>query len=184
MLDTVKTDIAKALTVGGWMSPGELTWLAKMASESDKIVEFGSFHGRSTRALGDNIRENGKVWAVDPWNGDYPDESGSALDMVNTYVYPYFRANLLDLIHNGTVIPVRGYSYSFVLPFKVDMVFIDGDHRYNTVNRDIDTALHLLRPGGILAGHDYGHPLWTGVKKAVDERFDVDTEESIWFTRK
>jgi len=175
-------DISKALSIGGWMSRRELLWLASEAQECNKIVEFGSFHGRSTRALGDNIKEDGKVWAVDPWNGDYPDESGTALGEINTYVYPYFRANLLDLITVGRVIPIRGFSFSFYLPFQVDMVFIDGDHRYETVLRDIDRACGLAKSGGIVCGHDYGHPLWPGVKKAVDEKFgDVGIEETIWW---
>jgi predicted O-methyltransferase YrrM len=176
--------ISKALNIGGWMSTGELLWLATQARKFRTIVEFGSLHGRSTRALADNICEDGKIWAVDPWGNDYIAEDGTNVK-INTYVYPYFLNNLVDHIEADRVIPVRGFSYSFSLPHTVDMVFIDGDHRYETVVRDIKKALELVRPGGIISGHDYDHPGWPGVKKAVDEFFgEVELKESIWHTVK
>ena len=35
-----------------------------------------------------------------------------------------------------------------------DFVFIDGDHRYESVRRDIQAWLPKVRPGGIMGGHD------------------------------
>lgn len=166
------------LSIRGWMSPSELLWLAQQATSHNLIVEFGSFCGRSTRALADNCK--GRVWAVDPWAGFYPNEAGRQMDGVNTYVYPEFCRNLADHIKSGRVVPYRGFSQSFRLPYQVDMVFIDGDHRYETVLKDIDKAFELVRPGGIIAGHDY---YWDGVRQAVSEKVGkVDTEETIWYT--
>lgn len=175
-----QVDIEKAKSIGGWMSERELTWLATTAKRCDLIVEFGSFHGRSTRALADNTE--GAVWAVDPWNGDYKTEEGDVMQQVDTYCMPYFKKNLADHIAAKRVFPVRAFSYKFELPFKVDMVFIDGDHRYETVKKDIKRALSLLKPGGIISGHDYDHPTWPGVKKAVHELLGVvNLEETIWW---
>lgn len=178
--------IDKALGIAGWMSPGELLWLASKAMECQYIVEFGSYHGRSTRALADNIPENGKVWAIDPWNGDYYfDNTENKLELVNTYVLPLFRRNLRDHIYTGRVEAIRGWSYNFNPPHLVDMVFIDGDHRPETVIRDIDKALSILKPNGIISGHDYGHPMWPGVKEIVDSKLGkIKVEETIWHTRK
>lgn len=162
------------------MSEAELVWLATQARQRDLIVEFGSLHGRSTRALADN--NNGVIWAVDPWSGSYLTESGSEVANLNTFVMPYFIRNLRDHIDTGRVIPVRDYSYNFNSPFLVDMVFLDGDHRYKTVVRDIEKAFEMLKPNGLICGHDYGHPLWPGVKKAVDELVkDFKLEGQIWF---
>lgn len=172
-------DISKAQQIAGWMSDGELLWLAQQASQSKTIVEFGSFHGRSTRALGDHCI-NGRVWAVDPWNGEYPTVRGDVAATVNTFVYPQFCRNLQDLIASGRVVPHRGFSWSFHLPYQVDMVFIDGDHRYEIVLKDIDRALELVKPGGIISGHDY---TWPTVKQAVSEKFGTVMEhETIWWT--
>lgn len=178
-------DISKALKISGWMSEGELLWLALMAQNNKYIVEYGSLQGRSTRAMADNIPSDGKVFAVDPWNGDYYiDYTGDTLNQVNTYVLPIFKKNLRDHIDAGRVIPCRGFSYSFLPPHPVDMVFIDGDHRPETVLRDIQQAIKSLAPDGIISGHDYNHPMWPGVKEVVDSQFpNVNVIESIWWTR-
>lgn len=178
MPSVVSPNISKALAIGGYMSEQELVWLATQARFHKVIVEFGCFHGRSTRALADN--NEGTIWAVDPWNGEYNYEDGSPVNM-NTYVMPYFIHNLHDHIVAGHVVPVRKFSYQFSLPDKVDMVFIDGDHRYNTVVKDIKKAYELLREGGLICGHDYGFEGWPGVKQAVDEYVgEVQIEGSIW----
>ena len=176
-------DISKALAIGGWMSERELLWLATQASQRSLIVEFGSLHGRSSRALADNMRP-GKLWCVDPWAGEYYQEDGTPVPL-STYVMPYFVQNMQDHIDEGRVIPFRQFSYRFSLPFKVDMVFIDGDHRYETVVKDIKKAYELLKHGGLICGHDYGHPAWPGVKQAVTEWVGpVGVEQTIWFALK
>jgi predicted O-methyltransferase YrrM len=177
-------DISKALQIGGWMSEKELTWLAKTVENCKTIVEFGCYHGRSTRALADNSPPDAKVWAVDPWNGDYKTEEGHLVKAVDSYCLPYFKRNLQDHIDSGKVIVSRGFSYNFESSYAMDFIFIDGDHRYGTVVKDIKKALELVSNNGIIAGHDYGHPDWTGVKKAVDEFFDhVEIEDTIWSVR-
>lgn len=58
--------------------------------------------------------------------------------------------------------------------FAFDAIFIDADHRYEAVKRDIETYWPLVAPGGILIGDDYNtkaermRSFW-GVKKAADE---------------
>jgi len=177
----------KALAISGWMSIRELTWLANVARSCKCIVEFGSYLGRSTRALADNAPDDAKIYTVDPWNGPYKLEDGNDLEVVNTYVMPQFVTNLQEHVLSGKVIPIRNFSYNFDLPNHefADMVFIDGDHRYSTVIKDINKAMWLLKPNGIICGHDYAFSTWPGVKKAVDELLtNVTVEDTIWWTRK
>lgn len=54
-------------------------------------------------------------------------------------------------------------------PESFDFVFIDGDHSYNGVKKDLQAYYPLVRPGGLFSGHDYGHRRFIGVKRAVDE---------------
>lgn len=56
---------------------------------------------------------------------------------------------------------------------SLDLVFIDGDHSYDGVRKDIAAWKSKVRPGGFLAGHDYkpsgcGH-YGQNVGRAVDE---------------
>ncbi len=176
-----QVDISKALSIGGWMSKNELTWLANQAEKRKLIVEFGSFHGRSTRALADN-NFDGRIWAVDIWNvGQINNDLGQS---ISTYSLPYFLNNLKDHIETGHVIPIRNFSSNFTLPFKVDMVFIDADHTYEGCRKDILQAMKLLKPNGLLCGHDYGD-VWPEVRKVVDRFFpDVELMDTIWYTTK
>jgi len=68
----------------------------------------------------------------------------------------------------------------------LDFAFIDADHSRAGVERDIAAWLPLIRPGGWIGGHDYGHPLFPGVREAVDaafgERVETDADRT-WFVR-
>lgn len=61
---------------------------------------------------------------------------------------------------------------------KLDFVFIDGPHTYKNVRNDLDLWVPRLRPGGIVAGHDFtcAHPplLWAVIEYRMME---TDGEE-------
>jgi predicted O-methyltransferase YrrM len=63
----------------------------------------------------------------------------------------------------------------------VDFVFIDADHEYDSVVKDINAWLPKIKQGGIISGHDYFNPC--GVKKAVDEKFgnEVKFNGPCWY---
>ncbi len=52
-----------------------------------------------------------------------------------------------------------------------DWIYVDGDHLYESVRADLELFEPKVRPGGIIAGDDYGTPGWweDGVTRAVDE---------------
>ena len=52
---------------------------------------------------------------------------------------------------------------------SLDFVVIDAEHGYESVVADISAWLPKLKQGGVLFGHDYGHPRFPGVKRAFDK---------------
>lgn len=62
-----------------------------------------------------------------------------------------------------------------VLPASADFVYIDARHDYPSVLDDLGQWYDKVRPGGVLAGHDYVDGTFPegvfGVKSAVDEFF-------------
>ncbi len=56
---------------------------------------------------------------------------------------------------------------------SLDFVFIDGDHSYTGVSKDIKLWKSKVKKGGFLGFHDYAHPRLPGVKKALDEAFNI-----------
>jgi hypothetical protein len=67
------------------------------------------------------------------------------------------------------------------------MVFLDADHSYEGVKEDWFEWRPKVKPGGWLAGHDYGDKRF-GVKQAVDEslafwhKLELDVDLT-WFVR-
>jgi len=45
-------------------------------------------------------------------------------------------------------------------------IYIDGNHSYKFVKKDIEVAMKLVRSGGVIGGHDYNKG---GVRRAVNE---------------
>mmetsp|Transcript_174103 Transcript_174103/g.558234 ORF Transcript_174103/g.558234 Transcript_174103/m.558234 type:complete len:453 (-) Transcript_174103:8-1366(-) len=50
---------------------------------------------------------------------------------------------------------------------SLDLVFIDGDHSHEAVLEDLRLWRPLVRPGGLLAGHDLFNPAFDGVLSAL-----------------
>lgn len=175
--------IDNALKIDGWMSPVDLTFLADVAVRSRTIIEVGCYKGRSTRVLADNCK--GVVYAVDPWPELYYSNEDKAIFRIGNNVYEQFVENVKLQCKN--VIIFRGTLDQFIYPDEVDFIFLDGDHRYEYVKKDIENALKLLKKGGVLAGHDYKYVEWPGVRQAVNERFSSyvsTTEDQIWWITK
>ena len=52
---------------------------------------------------------------------------------------------------------------------KIDFVFLDGGHEYNTVKNDLDNCIEVIEKGGTVLCDDYNLGSAPGVKKAIDE---------------
>lgn len=174
-------DVMRAMATEGWVNSSDLEWLARAAMGSRRIVEVGTYKGRSTRAMADNTL--GRVVAIDDFFTGGEDEYRVARDFM-----PETRANLNDLVDCGKVTLVR-QPHSSPWPLSgwdPDMVFLDGAHDYATVCDHVLRARGWLKAGGLLCGHDYmnGHQ---GVDKAVMELcpgYDFNPGGSIWWWRK
>jgi len=67
---------------------------------------------------------------------------------------------------------------------SLDFVFIDADHRYEAVIKDLAAWVPKLKSGGILCGHDIH---LVGVRKAIDEkllRYEDAGVDYVWFCKK
>jgi hypothetical protein len=109
---------------------------------------------------------------VDPWleNPDDPitirtsvlDAKNEAVRRANAYWNRTTVAETTSL-QAAAEAAVRAYKYNFV--------FIDACHQYQYVREDVRAWYPLVRPGGILCGHDYrgNRPKKWGVVEAVNE---------------
>jgi predicted O-methyltransferase YrrM len=98
-------------------------------------------------------------------------------------LYQKFKSNMARL--DGLYKEHRMTTNEAVHLFKdesLDGVFIDADHSYEAVKKDIADWIPKIRRGGILAGHDYIQT-FGGVVQAVNESFpnmDFMVGEQCW----
>ena len=52
---------------------------------------------------------------------------------------------------------------------KVDFVFLDGGHHYDTVKNDLENCTEVIKNNGVVLCDDYNLGSALGVKKAIDE---------------
>lgn len=134
--------------VEGWLSFREGEQLRKLAAGKD-VLELGSWKGRSTVALAGVARS---VVAVDSFAGD--EHTGPA-DTHLEFLQNLVAAGVRDRVE---VWMGRIEDFADHLPSaSFDLVFIDGTHTAEAVERDTKLALRCVRPGGFVAWHDWNY---------------------------
>lgn len=193
-----KRNIEKAKKCDGYMADTELQWLAEAAYKANIIIEVGSWHGKSSRAIADNMKLGSILYCVDHWLGsavERDNNHASAAMNDGDHAFMEFCDNLGDHIMNGRVIPVRMHASNALQFFKkqgikANMIFVDAGHTYEEVKEDLKWE-EALADDGVFCGHDYKHPsgVWEGVGRAVDEKFGVNNvtcpfDTHIWVVNK
>jgi Methyltransferase domain len=179
------------------------------ASQGGILVEVGVAFGRSLAFLASECIRQGRrdvrILAVDPWVDDWtqphgwtqtdrPSWGGEHAEWARAKGGPFsaftemMRTHAPEELERTTVLRCMGWQAAFVaatMQGSIDFVFIDGDHRYEGVKKDIDAWYPIVRSGGVIAGHDYTHE-FPGVLQAVKECFPrgVETKGTSWIVRK
>jgi hypothetical protein len=172
-----------------------------------RFLEVGSWCGHSSAILGLVARQRGGLlFCVDWWRGN--DGTPLADLAAQQDIFALFWQRILREGLEDVVVPIRGRSESVaevLRPASFDLIFLDGDHRYEGMRRDVASFSPLVRPeGGILCGHDCEGRLsdfdadfleahkdadcheavHCGVVRAVGEAFaDYSLNHSIWSVR-
>jgi len=153
----------------------ELKYLAELASKSASIAEVGSWRGRSACAFAENT--TGTVYCTDTWQDDaygavFPGDAPDLCQRPN-WLWDEFKHNTSPY---ANIVPFRmtslqGAAEATRLGLTFDVVFVDAGHNYEDVIGDINAWRPLLRPDGVLCGHDLypDGPHHPGVLRAVNE---------------
>lgn len=133
-----------------------------------------------------------KLYSVDPYIV-YGDPTNADILDANTMEIFYTRvANRLGAFAERSEL-IRDFSDNAAARFEdnqLDFVFIDANHTYEFVKKDIEVWYAKVRSGGLICGDDYAtaHP---GVKQAVDEYFGMrgltvlfECNNRIWYVQK
>jgi len=155
--------------------------------DGDHFVEIGAWLGRSASFMATEIKNSGKKIkfdVIDTWKGsnefyhnDYIEKHGS--------VYENFLKNIDTL--KEFINPIVECSYiapKYYEDSTLDFVYIDADHGYETVKKDILSWYPKVKMGGIIAGHDYYNSdhVIRAVKDTIGD--DITTNRLSWIHRK
>ena len=116
------------------------------------FVELGVHRGESYFAFCQSVQENGlatKCYGIDTWRGDihaglYGPEIGNEVAAYN-YTYSRF-SHLMAMTFKEAVGEFADGS--------IDLLHIDGAHRYEDVKGDFETWLPKLSKNGVILFHD------------------------------
>jgi len=155
--DATLRDIAD---VNGWLSDEQALRLwarAHALTPPARIVEIGSFQGRSTIVLARSAPEGVEIVAIDPHAGNDrgPQEiEGFAEEAANDNLV--FEANLTKAGVRDRVRHVRKMSHDAHgdVHGAIDLLYIDGAHRFRPAKDDIVQWGSRVRAGGTMLIHD------------------------------
>jgi SAM-dependent methyltransferase len=157
---TFETTLAEVAGVEGWMTDDQARRLWTAAGRvppGRTIVEIGSFRGRSTIVLARGARDGAEVVAIDPHGGGDRGPNESAPDAGRGEEdYQVFHANLHRAGVQDRVRHVRRPSQQAfdAVPTAVDLLYVDGAHRFGPARDDITRWGERVSTGGTMLIHD------------------------------
>lgn len=138
------------------------------------FVEIGNWLGRSTVMMGQLIKRSGKnikLYAIDNGLGCSEAHIQQQIQDAGGNISRFLRQNLQQHGVADVVTSIVSDSVRSTRLFKdgeVDFVFIDGDHAFRSVRRDVAAWWPKVKEGGVISGHDYEK---LPVRVAVDTFF-------------
>lgn len=182
--------------IPGWFNYSETyDIIVDQIKDDGKIVEIGSFLGRSTHYLATALynagKENVKIYSVDTFTGS---SEHASLNIPKDFSST-FKQNLEFFIEKGMVVVCQGRSDDprILEQFEeatIDYIMVDGAHEYEPVMDDIRNWWPKLKPDGVMFGDDYK---LASVEEAVNvtlsnmmiEGLGVNmSHEQTWYTGK
>jgi hypothetical protein len=167
--------------IKGWGS--ETTVFRRLIEEVRPrvIFELGSFLGASATHMGAIARDlnlETNIFCVDDFRG-WPGFRKGDLESIkqkhgNVMLMSQFMQNVAHRNLTETILPVPFGTVSALSAFckwgiYADLIEVDASHDFHSAWADINMAFRVLRPGGVMFGHDYKTVAdKRGVKRAVD----------------
>jgi predicted O-methyltransferase YrrM len=158
-------------------------------------IEIGVAEGDFSTILLQTSRLQ-KLYLLDTWQEqeDYED-SNNVKQKEQEDRYFSVLARMEQYGRRVTVIRAdANVAHEYLLNEDFDFVYVDADHSYEAVKRNLSDWYPKIKPGGIFAGHDYidgkmGDGTVFGVKQAVDEfvkelenvKLYVTTDDTAYF---
>jgi len=156
-LDVVRAAVSD---IDGWLSDDQIERLHHAAARLQargRIVEIGSFRGRSTVVLALSAPQAAEVVAIDPHAGNDrgPGEldgfERAAAEDNEVFLANLDAAGVRDQVRH---VRLRSDEAGPEVDGAIDLLYIDGAHRYAPARDDLIAWGRRVPPGGTLLIHD------------------------------
>ena len=150
-----------------------------LSSKDLYVLEIGIHKGDFSKQLAQHLQPK-KLILVDPWIA-YDDEiysnswygnSSISNQVIQDQYFCEIKKYFENQIELDTVEVHRKTSDNFFTQnkLKFDLIYIDGNHLFDFVKRDISNSLNFINHDGIIVLDDYDVAGWwnDGITKAVD----------------
>lgn len=174
------------LQIDGWFDYKKtFDFLVSEVPNNGIFVECGAWLGKSSSYLCDIAKDRITINIVDNWKGSINELNSTQKLANNSNIYELFISNMGNRKFNAII--SDGVEASKIFDNNsCDVVFIDMEHTYDAVKKDIISWLPKVKIGGYIAGHDYTSD-WQGVIDAVNEIFgkeNILTMDTCWIYKK
>lgn len=132
--------------------------------------EIGIFEGAFSNYIIEKKNPR-KYYMVDVFEGMAVSGDKDGNNMKTISLEQSYRSLSEKYKNNKQIIIYKGISDLFFQQIEsnsLDFAYIDGDHGYHAVRRDLENARDKVKPNGIISGHDYTER-FPGVMLAVDD---------------
>ncbi|MGF6229266.1 putative HAD superfamily hydrolase/putative nucleic acid-binding Zn-ribbon protein [Inquilinus ginsengisoli] len=141
------------LLTSAWLEHAPFAFSLVQMLKPQSIVELGTHHGFSFLAFCQAVETCGlgtRCYAIDTWMGDdqagfYGEDVFNKLQAIVTEAYPGFASLLRNSFNDAAPYFAEG---------DVDLLHIDGAHRYEDVAQDFNLWLPKLSKRGVILFHD------------------------------
>lgn len=136
-----------------------------------RVAEIGVLWGTNCRRMFNNLDVE-TIYLIDPFS------KYEGYDWEEVVILPDSFDHALSIIgeYADCVVPLQMTSEEAAsyVPNDLDMVYVDGNHAYDYVKKDIELYAPKVKQGGLIGGHDItGSKMSPDVQQAVYEFADA-----------
>ncbi len=150
------------------------------------VAEIGVYEGDNVKSLFKHLNIS-KLYGIDHY-GDYIQKEGGVIinSIQNKKIEETMKWRLKKLLGRMELIRLTSDAAVDVLPDDIDFIYIDGNHDYEYVKRDLENYFLKVKKGGMLAGNDiqYLSVACAVVEFANKYNLDLEFYKFDWIIKK
>ena len=175
---------SRPLYIHGYLLSSALhKYLLEKQPEKINILDIGTARGFSAIVMSNILKNNnidGKIYTIDIL-GHYEKRKWNSIDCPNDQKisrneilerWSYLRDNYIEFIKGNSVDILKSLPVD-----RIHVAFVDGDHTYNTVIRELNQVETKQLSGDIILCDDYTVTQFPEICKAIDEFLSMNKYE-------